>query len=122
WPDSDAIGASWLRRRPGALDGSRGRKPRHGVAAIKRPELSQRDMLDVPTDAPLAERQRHPRLEVLDEPGRSLRMRVEIVVEPVGVRVHQLLQPRGTRGVLGLHAIRVDEELRAQVAKDHALA
>ena len=56
----------------------------------------------------------HPRLHC-GVPG-------QVEVEPVGPRHHQRLQPRRALGIDGLHGIRIDEQLHAQVAVDGALA
>src|SRR5438309_1224770 len=79
------------------------RRGQLGTLVVEGRELGHVDALDVAADAPLAEGERHPRLEPGDDARLHPRMGVEIVVQPVRVCVHQRLQPRGTRGVLRLH-------------------
>jgi hypothetical protein len=93
-----------------------------GIFAVERLEPGQIDALDVAADAPFAEGERHPRLEVCDDPGFHLRMCVQVVVQAVGPGVHQLLQPVRARLVLGLDVFRIDEELHPQIAPDLRLA
>src|SRR5581483_2657382 len=88
------------------------------AVAVERLQLFQVDALDVAADAPFAERQRHPRLEVRDDARFGFRMLVEIEVQAVGPSVHQLLQPRRAAGVDFLHLHRIDEQLLAEVAVD----
>ncbi len=49
-------------------------------------------------------------------------MLVEVIVQAVRVRVHQLLQPVGALLVLRFHVGRIDEQLHPQVTVDFALA
>jgi hypothetical protein len=62
--------------------------------------------------------QRHPRFEVPDDSRLHVRMLRQIVIQPVGVSIHQRLQPRRARGVLSLQFGRVDEELHPQILVD----
>ena len=71
---------------------------------------------------PSREAQRHPRLEFLDHSRLHFRMLVEVVVQPVGERVHQRLQPRRTLRVLLLQRFGIDEQLHPQVLVDFGLA
>ena len=77
---------------------------------------------DVATDAAFGERERHPRLELREQLRLHLRVRGQIVIQPIGEAVHQRLQPHRALGVLRLHVERVDEQLHAQVAPERALA
>ena len=93
-------------------------------AAIARYYSTSREIevASVAADASLAEGQRHPRLEVLDHPRRHLRVLVEVVVQAVGPRIHQGLEPFRARRVLRLHAVRIDEELHPEIAVDRRLS
>ena len=115
--DGEAVRAGGLAR-PGA------RLRRSGAAravSVERLERVQRHALDVAADAALAEAERHPRLEPRDHPRLHGRVGVQVVVEPVGPRVHQALEPRGAGRVLRPHAVRIDEQLHPQVLPDGAL-
>ena len=94
---------------------------RNKRVAVKRLELPQVDLLDVAADAPFAERQRHPRFEAGDHPRLHLGVLVQVVVEPVGIGVHQGLEPLRALAVQSPHLRRVDEQLHAQVAIDRGL-
>ncbi len=48
-------------------------------------------------------------------------MGVQVVVQPVGPRVHERLQPVRARRVLGPHLVRVDEELHPEISVDRLL-
>jgi hypothetical protein len=79
-------------------------------------------LLDVAADAPLAEGDRHPGLEMLDDPRPDAGVLVEVVVEPVGESIHELLQPWRALCVLRLKDLRIGEQLAAQVEVDRGLA
>ena len=105
------------RRTASVLDG----RSRGGRLSVEGLELVQVHALDVAADAPFAEGQRHPRLEVRDDPRLHLRMRGEVEVQSVGPRVHQRLQPRRALLVLRLHVGGVDEDLHPQILVDRRL-
>ena len=88
------------------------------MSAVERLELIEVHPLDVAADAALGERERHPRLEVLDHSWGDVGMRRDVVVEPISVRVHQLLEPLGALGVERLERVGIDEELHAQILVD----
>ena len=96
----------------------RRRLARRRAAAVHRCELIEVHLLDVAADAPLAEGERHPGFELPDDARLHLGMLVQVEIQAVGPRDHELLQPRGTAGVLRLHRVRIDEELHPQVAID----
>ena len=107
------LGVEFLARRTGG---------RHAQA--RRVELLDATGVhtsDVATDAAFGERERHPRLELREQLRLHLRVRGQIVIEPIGEAVHQRLQPHRALGVLCLHVERVDKELHAQVAPERAL-
>jgi hypothetical protein len=80
------------------------------------------DRFDVAADAAFAEGERHPRLEMRDQLGLDLGMRVQVEVQAIGKGHHQLLEPGRAGRVPGLHGGRRDEHLHAQVAPDFGLA
>ena len=108
-------GSTYASASPGVAE-------RLGAGSVERLRRVEIHLLDVAADAAFTERQRHPRLEVLDHAWRDVGMLVQVVVEPVRVGIHQLLQPLRTRRVLRLHRIGIDEQLHAQVAPHGALA
>ncbi len=89
---------------------------------VERLELIEVHALDVAADAPFGERQRHPRLEPLDDPRRQRRVGVEKVIQAAGPGVHQLFQPVGARLVLRSHIVGIDEQLHSQVPVHLGLA
>src|SRR5258708_297471 len=89
-----------------------------GVSAVEALGPAGGLFLDAPADASFTERESHPRLELRDDARLHVRMRGQIVVESVGPRIHERLEPRGARSVLRLHAVRVDEQLHAEIAPD----
>ena len=86
--------------------------------AVERGKLVEVNPFDIAADAPLGEAQRHPRLEAPDHPRLHLGVLVEVVIQAVGKRVHELPQPRGAGRVFLLQLHGVDEELHAQVLVD----
>ena len=101
------------------------RRPREsypGIVAVEGFELSKTDAFDVAPNAAFAERQRHPGLEMGEHFGLDLRVGMQVVVQAVGIGVHQPFQPIGTALVLALQIFRVDEELHAQIAIDLRLS
>jgi hypothetical protein len=117
--DRDAVGAVGLGEIRVAVAPARPGPDRR--VAVERRQLRDAHALDVAADAPLGEAQRHPRLEAREEPRPHLRMRMEVVVEPVGEGVHQLAEPRRTRAVLRAERVRVDEQPHAQVLEQRGL-
>ena len=99
-----------------------GRRLVFGALPVEGLELIHVHPLDVSADAPLGEGECHPGLESLDHPGLHLGVLIKVVVQAVGVSVHQGLQPLRAFLVLRLHVVRVDEELHAQVPVHRALA
>src|SRR5262249_11188967 len=81
-------------------------------------ELVERDAFDVAADAAFGKRKRHPRLETLEDARLHFRMRLKKIIEPIGPRVHQMLEPIGARGVFRTHVFGRDEEAHTQVAPD----
>nr|GEU28199.1 hypothetical protein [Tanacetum cinerariifolium] len=98
------------------------RHPRVGAVRVQVFQLLEVDGFDVAADAALAEGQRHPRLEPRDQVGLDLRMRGQVIVQAIGKRHHQLLEPRRALPVLGLQEFGIDEQLHAQVAVQLGLA
>ena len=88
------------------------------AVSVESLELVERHALDIATDAPLAERECHPGFETRDDSGRHLRVRVQVVIEPVRPRIHQVAQPLRARVVLSPHVHGIDEQLHAQVPPD----
>ena len=116
--DSDAVRARGL---VGFAVSPLRRSIGRGVS-VKRRELVEIDAFDVPADAAFAERERHPRLELRDDPGLHVRMLVQVEIQAVGPRVHQPLEPFRARRVPCPHRVGVDEQLHAQVLVDPRLA
>ena len=71
---------------------------------------------------PSVKRQRHPWLEMLDHARLHLGMLVQVVVESVGKRIHQFLQPPRTVGILFFQNFRIDEQPHPQILVDFGLA
>jgi hypothetical protein len=86
--------------------------------AVERRKPIQVDLFDIAADASLGEAQGHPRLESPDDPRLHLGVLVEVEIQAVGKRVHELSQPRRASRVVLLQLRRVDEQLRAQVLVD----
>src|SRR5690606_22315659 len=101
------------------LAGGRGLR-REPWVLVEAPEATQIDLRDVASDAPLAEGERHPGLEALQDPGLHLRMGMEVVVETIGPGVHESLEPVGALIVEGFHLVEVDEEPHPEVLPDSA--
>ena len=119
-----------IRRRNRRAVGARGFQfelfPRglgdHRKPAVEGLQICQIHFLDIAADAAFGEAQRHPRLEAFDDSGLRFGVLGQVEVQPVGKGIHELLQPRGTGGVLLLQLHRVDEELHAQILVNERLA
>src|SRR5207302_1163287 len=118
--NSDAVGSCRLVRSV-AL-GARRLHSGPRMIAIKRLELDETHPLDVAANAPFAEAERHPRLELRDDARLHLGMVVQIEVQAVRPAVHQRLEPLWAGRVLRLQAIGIDEQLHTQVAIDLSLS
>ncbi len=94
----------------------------HWLFAVERRELGEVHALDVASDASFGKAQRHPRLEFLDDPRLHFGMLVKVIVQTVGERIHQRLQPRRTLGVLLLQRHGIDEQFHPQVLINLGLA
>ena len=90
--------------------------------AVERGKLAEVHGFDIAADAAFGEAQRHPRLEAPDHPRLHPGVLVEVVIQAVGKRVHELPQPRGAGRVFLLQLHGVDEELHAQVLVDLRLS
>ncbi len=115
--DGDAVRSGRLDVRRRGIQRRLRRRLRAAVA-VEGFELREVHALDVAADAAFGERERHPRLEPFDHLRGDRRVRIQVVVQAVGPRPHQLLQPVGARVELRLHVVGIDEELHPQVAVD----
>src|ERR1700693_1987201 len=110
--DRDAVRATWFlvpRRLP----------QRGGLGiAIETLQRTELHALDVAADAALAEAQGHPRFEAMEDARAHLRMTLQEEIQTVGPGQHQLLQPRGTAGVLLPEVFGPNEQPHAQVLDD----
>ncbi len=118
--DGDAVGAGRLDPARTHLD-LRQRRVAGLCRRTPRARFSFTRSMSPPM-LPSVKRQRHPRLEVGDHARMHVRMRGEVVVEPVGPGVHQRLAASRALRVERLQLDRIDEQLLPQVEPDRRLA
>ena len=108
--DGDPVGARGFPAPRWRRHGDR------GVAVEGRQIPEVHAHLDVAPDRALGEGEGHPWLEAVDDARVHPWVRVQVVVEPVGERVHERPEPLGAPRVLGPGRVGDDEQLHAQVA------